>query len=243
MRRASVRSDLRTGETVVSLGMKYLCLLLLSLPIALQAQTLGFRGLNLGMTQTQVNVLVRDTEWKYDDYREGKAPDDPDYDENGSDGYGIVLVNSATLACFDVEGQNECYEPSSIRAKYFDHRLYEISILGTEYIVANKHHLSNYYAGIVGVITEKYGQPAKVYATDEDVYRESFIDSISAYGVRELAVWEWSRKVKGKKAKQPVYRVTIKVTTDGVSGDARGVRIIAYMEDLVAIAAKEAAAQ
>lgn len=172
------------------------------------SQDIGFRGLNLGMTLTEVNELVSLTPWVYQiDMRrieKGEDPNNPQRDEKcgGSGcslGYPAKIGNSAA--------------PDFTMINFFNHRVYSIGIFSPPFHDTNRIGIGQYSEDFLTAIKAKYGDPTVLHDKVIDSIKSSIYFNAPSE-ILVIAEWKWLSKtfMKNKTSTELLSSITLGVS-------------------------------
>lgn len=154
-----------------------------------QFNTLGFKGIHLGMTHDQVNELVKKTPWGYM-FRSSSGTINTEmkrYDENWPDEPQYKSSNFLTgdksragavwakIGCEGPKGEGSCYWIRSVFIKFFNGKLVEIDISSPQWSADKINtQLKDWGKFALKGLIKKYGEPTKIYNSFDKINIFSF---------------------------------------------------------------------
>jgi hypothetical protein len=124
------------------------------------SQVPGFRGLDLGMRQSDVYRLAAAGNWKYDDLVESRISSG-DTSDTSLDRWGLLLYNDGSFGCGRIGGRKYCPGPAYIRAGFYKGALYSITIVSEGFADSTGgDSLRIYCRNAAGELAKIYGHPA-----------------------------------------------------------------------------------
>ena len=164
--------------------------------------TLGFKGLHLGMTMDEVNSVVKETPWGYQFHDKTNSyslensniwPDLPHYKPtNFLKGDETKMGWTwAKIGCEGPKGKGSCYWIRSTFIRFYEKRLVKISISSPSWS-ANKidSDVKEWARFALKGLVKKYGEPSKVFKTISQV---NILDFKSGFNT-SLYVWDFKKE-------------------------------------------------
>ena len=179
--------------------------LLLSLSVlpsasAQQSRTNGFRGINLGMTETEIRAIASadGSPWNLvgGDVRSLTADDDENH--------------SSSIGCADNEdGTQACYNFESIDLEYYRGKLFRFTINSPRYDLDEVDELMTKWGEMAGYgLASRYGEPTQSYEITEE--------SLAGWQDGECVyITEWTMYEKSGKKRVENERVRIRMCRAG----------------------------
>lgn len=151
--------------------------------------SLGFKGLNLGMSNDEVNDLVRSSPWGYMYVGYGKEDMSQlasyAFLEGDSSKEGLTWAN---IGCEGPKGEGGCYWLKHVHIQYFDKKVVQIFLSSSKYSADEIDTFVKDWGqfALKGLI-EKYGMPDKNYKSIKDINVFSFKSGFN------VPLYKWSR--------------------------------------------------
>jgi len=163
-----------------------------------QFKTLGFKGLHLGMTYDDVNLLVKDTPWGYE-FRPDNLPAKeearnknwPDFPQRKQFNFlcgdkTIMGMTWAQLGCKKADSMEKCYLIQDAPITFNNDKIIEFDLLSPAWPADKiKTELADWGSFAVEDLTKKYGPPATVVKTFAE------IDILSFEVNKEVVLYQW----------------------------------------------------
>jgi hypothetical protein len=162
----------------------------------------GFKLFRLGMTHSDVNRVIKETPWQFQNGVDTLDPDAPRFDKNlsvnvrgvhwgdTSSSQDSTLLDLITVACHtDEHGETSCAYAYRIDLYFFDSRLYNIQVRGPWYREAGA-PVARYWAALAdsalsSVYGERYDSKFGVFSLDTSMVKYGI-----AKGITYVSTWD-----------------------------------------------------
>lgn len=163
--------------------MKLLCafipLILIAAASSIFAQEVGYEGLNLGMTVSQIQALVDSTEWDCR-YRSATL---------ASMTYGFMFLTCPSGICTD---DLDCFQPNHVVVDLYQSKIWQIRIVSDEFGDSTGiDTVSRFYQAAYSTLENRFGPPGTVVFAPS-LFAEEHERIICAGSNHQTTLAEWT---------------------------------------------------